>query len=151
MGMSQQSEVVLNNVLIDMARSFLQYVAESWPWVDAQVQSIEQQVIVVAARQRQDVAEIVTLLTSREHFIDFGSFPTEYTDLQFIALDALFDGLNRSQASVLHSLATAIVDARATGDNEAADLLTAIRIRQQDAATALQELQRQLTESMVAV
>ena len=65
--MSQQSESVLNSVLIDMSRSFLQYIAECWPWVDVveQAQSVERQVMVIAARQRQDVADIASLLTSR--------------------------------------------------------------------------------------
>ena len=97
--MSQQSESVLNSVLIDMSRSFLQYIAECWPWVDVveHAQSVERQVMVIAARQRQDVADIASLLTSREHVIDFGTFPTDYTDLQFLALDGVFDNLNRSQ------------------------------------------------------
>lgn len=145
--MSQQTESVLNSVLIDMARSFLQYVAEAWPWVSTQDHSVEEQVNGIAARQRQDVADIVSLLTAREHFIDFGSFPTEYTDLQFIALEALFDSLHRSQATVCDSIAAALSQLREGRDEEAVDLLAAIEIRQKEAATALKEVQEQLTTS----
>ena len=82
----QDNEILLNGVLIQMARSFLQYVAECSLWVAANDASDEAQVLVLAARQRQDVAEIAALLDAREHSIDFGSFPTEYTDQQFLAV-----------------------------------------------------------------
>ncbi|MCP4176101.1 MAG: hypothetical protein GY758_35620 [Fuerstiella sp.] len=142
--MSQQSESVLNSVLIDMARSFLQYVAEAWPWVSTQDHSVEEQVNAIAARQRQDVADIVSLLTVREHFIDFGSFPTEYTDLQFVALEALFDSLHGSQQIVCDSITSALLELSKDDDEEAVLLLTAIKTRQTEAAAALKELQEQL-------
>ena len=142
--MSQQSESVLNSVLIDMARSFLQYVAEAWPWVSAQDLSVEEQVSTIAARQRQDVADIVSLLTAREHFIDFGSFPTEYTDLQFIALEALFDSLHKSQRTVCDSIDSALSELSKGDDEEAVLLLTAISTRQTEAAAALKEVQEEL-------
>ena len=96
----QDNEILLNNALIQMARSFLQYVSESSPWVSVDSVSVGAQVEVLAARQRQDVGEIVSLLTAREHFIDFGSFPTEYTDLQFISLKALMGRLKASQSLI---------------------------------------------------
>jgi hypothetical protein len=142
--MSQQTETVLNNVLIDMARSFLQFLSEAWPWVSTQDHSAEEQVNTIAARQRQDVADIVSLLTAREHFIDFGSFPTEYTDLQFIALEAMFDSLHSSQATICDSIASALLQLREGGDEEAVDLLTAIETRQKEAVTALKDVQEQL-------
>ena len=144
--MSDQTDSVLNGVLIDMARSFLQYVAEGWPWVSAGGQSVEDQVLAIASRQRQDVADIAAVLTEREHFIDFGSFPTEYTDVQFLALESLFDWLHNSQASVLAGIAAAIRDV-GSADDEAVELLTAIQTRQQEAASALKELQEQLGTS----
>ncbi len=145
--MTVQTDLILNGVLIDMARSFLQYVAESWPWVSSDGQSVESQVLVIAERQRQDVADIAALLNEREHFIDFGSFPTEYTDLQFIALGALFEPIHNSQATVLASISSALEQIRAEGDEEAATLLEAVQIRQQEAANALKELQQELTKA----
>jgi hypothetical protein len=59
----QDNEILLNNTLIQMSCSFLQYVSESWPWVRLEASSIEKQVRVLAARQRQDVGEIVSLLS----------------------------------------------------------------------------------------
>ena len=148
--MSQQTESVLNSVLIDMSRSFLQYTAEGWPWVGVGAESVEDQVMVIAERQRQDVADIVALLTEREHFIDFGSFPTEYTDLQFLALENLFESLHSSKAAVLTSLAEGLAAVRAANDSEAAELLAAVETRQKEAAAALKELQQQLNESQAS-
>lgn len=148
--MLNQANSLLNNVLIDMSRSFLQYVAESWPWVQSDAESVEQQVMMIAERQRQDVADIAALLNRREHFIDMGSFPTQYTDLQFLALESLFDGVNNSQASVLTSLQNAIGSLRELGDDEAVVLLTAVLTHQQESAEALKSLQRQLADSASA-
>lgn len=146
---AQDNELLLNNVLIGMARSFLQYVAESWPWVTSAAAAIEEQVRVIAARQRQDVADIVQLLVQREHPIDFGSFPTEYTDLHFMSLQSLMDMLNASQQLICRQIGDAAGSLRAAGDVEAADLLTAVEIRQQDAARALHDLQLELRKAGV--
>jgi len=144
--MSTLSNSVLNRVLIDMGRSFLQYISDAWPWVDPQWQSVQDQVMVIAARQRQDVGDIVDLLTDREHYIDFGTFPTEYTDLQFLALDSIFEMLHKSQAIVCDSVARGITETTVEGDTVAADLLTAVSTRQKEASAALKELHAELTK-----
>jgi hypothetical protein len=145
----QDNEILLNNVLIQMSCSFLQYVSESWPWVSTEEGSIESQVRVLAARQRQDVAEIVTLLTEREHFIDFGSFPTEYTDQQFLSLQALTKGLKNSQTGICSKIAATIVSLKTAGDVEAADLLAALEIHERDILKALSEVEQGLTSKAI--
>lgn len=141
----QDNEILLNNTLIQMACSFLQYVAESSPWVRLESSSVEAQVPVLAARQRQDVAEIVELLTAREHFIDFGSFPTEYTDQQFLSLNVLIGRLKHSQNLVCSRIASAIVSLRTAGDAEAADLLGAVESHEQGILKSLGEIERDLS------
>lgn len=144
--MSQQPESVLNSVLIDTARSFLQYMSEASPWVGEQALSIGEQVSVLAARQRQDVSDIVSLLTSREFPIDFGAYPTEYTDQQFLSLESLFHNLRASQDLVCSSISSGL-QAIGTDDEAATALLSAIDVRQKEVAHALKELQRELKES----
>ena len=144
--MSQQTESVLNRVLIDMGRSFLQYISDAWPWVDPLAQSIQDQVMVIATRQRQDVGDIADLLTQREHFIDFGTFPTEYTDLQFLSLDKILQYVHQSQSSVCNSVAQGLAIVKASGDDDAAaTILAAVEIRQKEATAALSELHAQLS------
>ncbi|MEJ7591068.1 MAG: hypothetical protein WKF77_05930, partial [Planctomycetaceae bacterium] len=122
----QDNEILLNGVLIQMARSFLQYVSECSTWVAVEAASDEAQVIVLAARQRQDVADIAALLDAREHYIDFGSFPTEYTDQQFLSLQSVMSVLKRSHESVCNRISTAVVSLRTAGDSEAAELLATV-------------------------
>lgn len=147
----QDNEAVLNNALIQMARSFLQYVSESSPWVSMDAASAESQIEVLAARQRQDVGEVVGLLTTRERFIDFGSFPTEYTDLQFLSLQALMGRLKVSQRVICDRLAASAVSLRTAGDGEGADLLTTLESHERDILHALQEIEMELAGSASAV
>ena len=145
--MSQQTESMRNRVLIDMGRSFLQYISDAWPWVDPLAQSIQDQVMVIAARQRQDVAELATLLTEREHIIDFGTFPTEYTDLQFLSLDSILTLIHKSQSSICSTVSQVLSELNTSGDDsEALALLTAVEIRQKEATTVLKELQDELSQ-----
>jgi len=144
---SASVEFLINHVLIGLSRSFLQYVAESRPWVDETARKIEEQVKVLAARQRQDVAELADLLIDREWAVDFGSFPTEYTNLHFISLSTLFDWLNHGQSVIADSLTEAVTVLRESGDAAAVDRIEAIRHRQNDLAGALKELQQELNRS----
>ncbi|MAT39593.1 MAG: hypothetical protein CL946_08305 [Ectothiorhodospiraceae bacterium] len=138
--MSDQSQTALNSALIDMSRSFLQYVAEGWPWVDSEHQAVGDQVLALAESQRGDVAAIVELLTEREQFIDFGSFPTEYTDLQFLALDAMFDWLENSQQVVIASTAVAAQAVKSVDDADASELMEVIHSRQKELIEKLKEV-----------
>lgn len=145
--MSQQAESMLNRVLIDMGRSFMQYISDAWPWVDPLAQSIQDQVMVIAARQRQDVGDIAAFLTERECFIDFGTFPTEYTDLQFLGLDPALDLIHHSQSSICGAIVERLEQMKIAGDDsEAVALLSAVQIRQQEATAALKELHEQLSQ-----
>ena len=145
--MSQQTETLLNSVLIKMARSFLQYMSEASPWIGEQAQSIGEQVAVLAVRQRQDAALIADLLADREYFVDFGVYPTEYTDQQFLALEAVFSNLRSSQDQVCDAISTIHAEVSTAGDTQAADVLSTIDVRQKELAHALKELQRELKES----
>ncbi len=147
----QDNELLLNNVLIQMARSFLQYVAECSPWVGGESLAIGEQVNVLAERQRQDVAEIVALLSAREYFIDFGSYPTEYTDQQFLALQTLMSRLGSSQTSIVKTIGSAAVSLRAAGDSDGADLLTILESHERDIQKAFTQIAADLKSPAIKV
>lgn len=138
---------IINEALISLSRSFLQYVSESWPWVDAEDQGIADQVQTLAARQRQDVGDLVQLLIQRDWAIDFGTFPTEYTDLHFISLSTMLTWLQNGQSRIADRMASAVQTLREASDDEAVGLLEAVAMRQADLGTAMKELQQELTES----
>lgn len=144
---NQPTESTINEALIGLSRSFLQYVAESWPWVDESDRGIEEQVQVLATRQRQDVGDLVQLLIERDWAIDFGTFPTEYTDLHFISLSTLFDWLQNGQTRIADRLASTVQLLRSASDEPAAAIVEAIALRQNDLASALKELQQELADT----
>jgi len=141
---SLSSDSRINSVLISLSRSFLQYVSESWMWVDESAKAIGEQVSVLGVRQRQDVADLARLLQNREWSIDFGAYPTEYTDMQFLSLSALFSQLMFAQSVIDEKLTAAVSDLRGLGDTEAAEWLEVIRLRECDLAGALKEIQQDL-------
>lgn len=114
----------LNELLIQLGRSLLQYVGESWPWSpDNEIQ--EQRTIDrLVAEQRESVAHIAELLADRGHLIDPGAYPTEYTSLHYVALDYLLKQLAAEQDELAADLQQALLDAH--GDEEAEFLLTGL-------------------------
>lgn len=140
----QDNEILLNNTLIQMSCSFLQYVSESWPWVRLEATSIEEQVRVLAARQRQDVGDIVNLLSAREYHIDFGSFPTEYTDQQFLGLSVLIGRLKHSQKLICDRIASTLVSLETAGDSEGSEVLRTVGQHETDILKALGEIEQEL-------
>jgi hypothetical protein len=146
----QDNEILLNGILIQMARSFLQYVSECSLWVAGDDASDEAQIIALAARQRQDVSEIAALLDAREFHIDFGSFPTEYTDQQFLSLCSCMSNLKRSHEMVCNRIASGVVSLRTAGDSEAAELLTTIESHERDILRAMSEIENDLKKHSAA-
>jgi len=93
---------LLNDLLIELHRSLIQYVAEAWPWTTQQDAELKQAVERVARRQQTDVAQLVQVLQDRGHTIDFGVYPHEYTSLHYVALEFLFNALKQSQQELTH-------------------------------------------------
>lgn len=113
----------LNRLVVDLGRSLLQYVGESWPWVPGDAARAEEALQRLVQRQRESVARLTELLIRRNGSIDFGTFPTEYTDLHYVALDYLLEQLIESE----QGLVAEVEHARAGCDDaEASPLLDEI-------------------------
>jgi hypothetical protein len=111
----------LNRLLIEICRSLLQYSSESWPWTSAADEQVRKELMRMADEQRDVVAALSDLLAARGHNIDFGTYPTEYTSLHYVAVDFLLSRLIANQeAIVLECEATA---GTADADDEAKPLL----------------------------
>jgi hypothetical protein len=85
----------------------------------------------VAQRQRDAVGRLARLLDSRDVAVDFGSFPTEYTDLQFLALKSLVSGLINGQRRICEAAKGVLVRLQSGGDTEAVAVLGEILAGQQ--------------------
>jgi hypothetical protein len=140
----QSIEVILNRVLIQLSRSFLQYVSESSPWVRYDAPGLAAEIESLASKQREDVGLLVELLNEREHFVDFGSFPTEYTDQQFLGLDVLIGRLERSQSRINGLIATAVESVKA--DEEAASLLSQVSQAERQIENSLASIAKDLKQ-----
>ncbi len=128
----------LNELLINVGRSLLQYVGESWPWADADKGEAHRKVQDLVQRQKRQIRQLVELLYEGEWTIDFGSYPTEYTDLHYVALDFLLD-------QMIHNQQALVEDARRTlaaceGHPEALKLVAEIQKTQESIAQELEAL-----------
>lgn len=90
----------LNQLLIDVGRSLLQYTSESWPWASADEEPTREALERMATEQRDVVRALADLLAERGYAIDFGSYPTEYTSLHYVAVDFLLSQLIANQEEV---------------------------------------------------
>ena len=140
----QANDRLLNSVLINLSRSFLQYLSESSPWVRGEAATAGRSIEQLAADQREDVRSIAEFLHSREWPVDFGSFPTEYTDLQFLSLSSLMAGLIHSQQGQLAAITEASQTLSRSADSDAAALLNSVLSQEEQILAALQQLNTQL-------
>lgn len=98
----------LNAFVVSMGRSLLQYADESWPWTasnEAETQAVLHR---LATLQRQAVEALVELLDLRDWTIDFGTYPTDYTDLQYLSLDYFLSRIAAGEKSVVADLDEAV-------------------------------------------
>ena len=128
---------ILGDLLVEQSRCLLQYVGECWPWVaddDAEHRTIDDMV----ARQQQGVARLADLLNGRRQSIDFGTYPTEFTNLQYIALSHLLGQLVESQQALVNVFGRAATDC--IDDVEAGSVIEQIHATERDNLSRLQEM-----------
>lgn len=103
-----QHNARLNGFVISIGRSLLQYADECGPW--SGLSDVETQAVFhrLAALQRQEVAAITELLDQREWTVDFGGFPTDYTDLHFMSLEYLLTRIVAGEQAVIADLEEAV-------------------------------------------
>ena len=98
---SSVSSEQLNDLLINVGRSLLQYTSESWPWTAVGEEVTHETLDRLAAEQRDVVAALTNLLTDRGEVIDFGSYPTDYTSLHYVDVDYLLSQLVLNQQAIV--------------------------------------------------
>ena len=129
----------LNDLLISVVRSLLQYATEAWPWSAARdAVKTRRTLEELATEQRRSVQRIVDLLDERRFAIDFDQYPEAFTNLNFVTLEYLLDQLVASQRKVVKACDRVARDCR--HDPEAASLIENVRVREQQILSQLQEL-----------
>ncbi len=136
----------LNLLLINLGRSLLQYVKECWPWSGDETQGNPLDELVIA--QKGNIARLTDLLIQRRWNIDFGSYPTEYSDLHFVALDYLLLQLIENQEALLADIEQ--TQTACAGDAPALELLSQLLSSERDILTKLQGLSKSRSSGSAA-
>ena len=133
-----QRNAELNRLLIDLGRSLLQYVGESWPWTAYGEEDVRAEFEQLVERQAQCVGGIIELLDDRTWPIDFGIYPPEYTDLHFLSLEFLLRQLVVNADELVAVVKG--VQAVSQDDPVAAEMLDDVLADQQLIANKLREM-----------
>lgn len=131
------SNSLLNDLLVRLYRSLLQYTIECWPWTDAG-QSAEQHAIEeLAAKQREQVSRLVDVLDHRGQPIDYGNYP-DWSFLHYVSLDYLLGKLIEDQTGLLAEVKR--IRAALTADAEAVELASEVVVSEERHLARLKEL-----------
>ncbi len=136
----------LNDLLIELGRSLLQYVGESWPWTSADEQETQRSITSLIDDQQQDVLALAERMNERHHSIDFGTYPTEYTSLHYVSLDYLLDELVLNQQAKVRACDELLMQSESGEQPEVAALLQETTSREQRILAELRHLARARSE-----
>ncbi|MFM8222628.1 MAG: hypothetical protein ACKOJF_27290 [Planctomycetaceae bacterium] len=137
----------LNTALIGLHRSLLQYAGECWPWAAAGDAASEARVRGLAARERELVGQLFTLLNDRGVAVDFGTYP-DHSALHYVSLPFLLERMESESdrfAEQLKALAPTVA-----GDEEGWALFGQVQSTVAANLEAIREL-RAKAQSPVAV
>lgn len=130
----------LNQLVVSLGRSLLQYVGECWPWTRNSAEAERAALHTLIQRQQQCCAALIEMLSSRNASIDMGAYPTDYTDLHYVSLDFLLSQLIANERVLIGELEQALADSIAVRDNEAHELVEQLLGLERENLAALEDL-----------
>lgn len=99
-----QHNTKLNQLVVDLGRSLLQFVGETSPWSPNNADTARETVARLVGSQRQQVVRLTELLVERRYPVEFGVYPAAFTDLHFLALKSLLPRIIASQDALVSEL-----------------------------------------------
>lgn len=127
---------LVNDVLVILHRSLLQYMAECSPYVSADQTEKKSETDELIRFQHSAVTLLEELLEERRCYVDFGLYPIEFTDMQFLSLDYLLNESLVEARTIEQSIANAVQNS--TDDIEANNRLKSVLKIQQEVITNLE-------------
>ena len=131
----------LNDLLIDLGRCLLQYAVEGCPW--NRTPAVQTTLAELAGIQQQHVGRLTQFLNERAWPVDFGTYPTEFTDLHFVSAEYLLPRVIKGQSALVTELDEAIHTCIA--DPPAIALLRDVLAGEQQVLERLKQLQPQIS------
>ncbi len=102
------ADPILNDVLIAIHRSLLQYMSEAWPWSDEKSDAVRTAIAMEAASQHETVEGLTELLRERGFPVSFSTYP-DFSNLNYSSLDFLLKRLVKNQESVVAACRSAAI------------------------------------------
>jgi len=103
-----QHNTLLNSLVIELSCSLLQFTGEVSPWSPASATSARETLDRAIRSQKSHVDRLVELLIERRWAVDFGVYPSEFTDLHFLSLKALLPRIVENQQTLIGELDEAV-------------------------------------------
>jgi hypothetical protein len=86
--MSAVTPTQVNELLVAIGRSLLQYTADAYPWSPAN-KDLREPILRLAHQQQNSVRKIVHWLDDEGETIDYGTYPVDYTSLHYVSAEFL--------------------------------------------------------------
>lgn len=99
-----QHNTKLNQLVVDLGRSLLQFVGEVSPWSPNNAGAAREAVARLVVSQRNHVERLTGLLVERRCRVEFGVYPAAFTDLHFLSLKSLLPRIIASQDALVAEL-----------------------------------------------
>lgn len=128
----------LNDLVIRVYRSLLQYTNECWPWGGAEEEFEQKTVAELAANQLHHLEPLADLVLDRSGTIDYGIYPMDFGELHYVALEYLMHELLQNEAGLIATLEREQIAAAA--DAELAAILGDLLAAEKQHVAKLKEL-----------
>jgi rubrerythrin len=136
--MDARTEEIVQGIIRRDELSLLQYVADSYPWTPAKEDQVWASLQAMIADEREGTGQLVRFVRDHKGALPYvGTYPSNYTTINFISLDNLLPRLASYQEQAVSALTT---DLAQLNDPEAIDLVQKILDMKQRHLQTLQEL-----------
>ncbi len=94
----------LNNLLINIDKSLLQYAGEVSLWTAIDAEEEREVYHSLVARQKSNCGAILEIILNRRWELTQGTYPTAYTDLHFVAFDYLAAEIAKNEQMIVENI-----------------------------------------------
>jgi len=98
--MSAVTPTQVNELLIAVGRSLLQYAAEAYPW-SPMTKDLRDTILRLAHQQQNSVRKIVHWLDDEGETLDYGIYPVDYTSLHYVSAAFFLKHMITNQAAIV--------------------------------------------------